>query len=93
MEENLSNENLEPDVSLWNLYEAWAKGGVGTLITGNVMVDHRAMTGPGGVVLEEGFSLIGFKRWAETVKSNGTKIIMQINHPGRQILAKLGGNV
>ncbi|ABZ95254.1 2,4-dienoyl-CoA reductase (NADPH) [Leptospira biflexa serovar Patoc strain 'Patoc 1 (Ames)'] len=93
MEENLSNENLEPDVSLWNLYDAWAKGGVGTLITGNVMVDHRAMTGPGGVVLEEGSSLIGFKRWAETVKSNGTKIIMQINHPGRQILAKLGGNV
>jgi 2,4-dienoyl-CoA reductase-like NADH-dependent reductase (Old Yellow Enzyme family) len=93
MEENLSNENLEPDVSLWNLYEAWAKGGVGTLITGNVMVDHRAMTGPGGVVLEEGSSLTGFKRWAEIVKSNGTKIIMQINHPGRQILAKLGGNV
>ncbi|WP_039928013.1 NADH:flavin oxidoreductase/NADH oxidase family protein [Leptospira yanagawae] len=93
MEENLSNENLEPNRSLWNLYEVWAKGGVGTLITGNVMVDHRAMTGPGGVVLEEGTSLDGFKTWAETVKSNGAKIIMQINHPGRQILAKLGGNV
>ncbi|TGM05431.1 NADH:flavin oxidoreductase/NADH oxidase family protein [Leptospira jelokensis] len=93
MEENLSNENLEPDLSLWNLYEVWAKGGVGTLITGNVMVDHRAMTGPGGVVLEEGTSLTGFKTWANTAKSNGAKIIMQINHPGRQILAKLGGNV
>ncbi|MCW7474882.1 NADH:flavin oxidoreductase/NADH oxidase family protein [Leptospira levettii] len=93
MEENLSNENLEPDSALWNLYEAWAKGGVGTIITGNVMVDHRSMTGPGGVVLESGSKLDGFKTWANKAKSSGGKIIMQINHPGRQILAKLGGNV
>ncbi|MGJ4731305.1 NADH:flavin oxidoreductase/NADH oxidase family protein [Leptospira levettii] len=93
MEENLSNENLEPDSALWNLYEAWAKGGVGTIITGNVMVDHRSMTGPGGVVLESGSKLDGFKTWANEAKSSGGKIIMQINHPGRQILAKLGGNV
>lgn len=93
MEENLSNENLEPDFALWNLYEAWAKGGVGTIITGNVMVDHRSMTGPGGVVLEVGYKLEGFKTWTTKAKSGGGKIIMQINHPGRQILAKLGGNV
>lgn len=93
MEENLSNENLEPDFALWNLYEAWAKGGVGTIITGNVMVDHRSMTGPGGVVLEVGSKLEGFKTWTTKAKSGGGKIIMQINHPGRQILAKLGGNV
>lgn len=93
MEENLSNENLEPDSALWNLYEAWGKGGVGTIITGNVMVDHRSMTGPGGVVLEAGSKLDGFKTWANKAKSSGGKIIMQINHPGRQILAKLGGNV
>ncbi|TGM91822.1 NADH:flavin oxidoreductase/NADH oxidase family protein [Leptospira levettii] len=93
MEENLSNENLEPDSALWNLYEAWAKGSVGTIITGNVMVDHRSMTGPGGVVLESGSKLDGFKTWANEAKSSGGKIIMQINHPGRQILAKLGGNV
>lgn len=93
MEENLSNENLEPDFALWNLYEAWAKGGVGTIITGNVMIDHRSMTGPGGVVLEVGSKLEGFKTWTTKAKSGGGKIIMQINHPGRQILAKLGGNV
>ncbi|TGK81082.1 NADH:flavin oxidoreductase/NADH oxidase family protein [Leptospira montravelensis] len=93
MEENLSNPNLEPDEALWNLYETWAQGGVGTMITGNVMVDHRAMTGPGGVVLEEGTSLDGFRMWSSKAKQTGGKIIMQINHPGRQVLAKLGGNV
>ncbi|TGK81332.1 NADH:flavin oxidoreductase/NADH oxidase family protein [Leptospira noumeaensis] len=93
MEENLSNHNLEPDKALWNLYETWARGGVGTLITGNVMVDHRAMTGPGGVVLERGTSLDGFRIWSSKAKIAGGKIIMQINHPGRQILSKLGGEV
>ncbi|EOQ97276.1 oxidoreductase, FAD/FMN dependent [Leptospira wolbachii serovar Codice str. CDC] len=93
MEENLSNAHLEPDQALWNLYESWAHGGVGTMITGNVMVDHRAMTGPGGVVLEEGSSLDGFRQWSSKSKVSGGKIIMQINHPGRQILAKLGGEV
>ncbi|MCG6150427.1 NADH:flavin oxidoreductase/NADH oxidase family protein [Leptospira bandrabouensis] len=93
MEENLSNPNLEPDKALWNLYEAWAHGGVGTMITGNVMVDHRAMTGPGGVVLEEDTPLEGFRLWSSKAKVAGGKIIMQINHPGRQVLAKLGGEV
>ncbi|TGL35808.1 NADH:flavin oxidoreductase/NADH oxidase family protein [Leptospira perdikensis] len=93
MEENLSNANLEPDKALWNLYESWARGGVGAMITGNVMIDHRAMTGPGGVVLEAGSSLDAFKTWSSRAKVAGGKIIMQINHPGRQVLAKLGGEV
>lgn len=93
MEENLANDELLPDSALWNLYESWAKGGVGTMITGNVMVDHRSMTGPGGVVLELGTKLDAFQKWSSIAKSNGGKILMQINHPGRQILAKLGGNV
>lgn len=93
MEENLSDKNLRPDKALWNLYETWARGGVGTMITGNVMIDHRAMTGPGGVVLEVGSPLDAFKTWSSKAKSNGGKVIMQINHPGRQMLAKLGGEV
>lgn len=93
MEENLANDELLPDSALWNLYESWAKGGVGTMITGNVMVDHRSMTGPGGVVLELGTKLDAFQKWSSIAKSNGGKILMQINHPGRLILAKLGGNV
>lgn len=93
MEENLSDKNLMPDSKLWNLYGAWSRGGVGLMITGNVMVDKFAMTGPGGVVLEKETDLTPFQTWANAAKSNGGKIWMQINHPGRQILAKLGGDV
>jgi len=46
MEENLADADLTPSQVLKNCYNAWAKGGVGLIITGNVMVDHLAMTGP-----------------------------------------------
>ncbi|GBF50841.1 oxidoreductase, FAD/FMN dependent [Leptospira ryugenii] len=93
MEENLSNAELLPDGQLWNLYSAWSGGELGAMITGNVMVDHRAMTGPGGVVLETKTDLAPFRTWSERAKQHGSKIWMQINHPGRQVLRKLGGEV
>ena len=46
MEENMAVQGQLPGRELWNLYAAWAQGGAGLIITGNVMVDGRAMTGP-----------------------------------------------
>lgn len=85
MEENMADANLQPDHSLLSLYRYWAHGGVGMIITGNVMVDHLAMTGPGGVVIPENGSLQAFEKWAGVIKSGGAKAIMQLNHPGRQM--------
>lgn len=93
MEENLANAQQLPDQALFNLYDAWAKGGVGLIITGNVMIDHLAMTGPGGVALEKDSNLEPFKKLAQIGKQNGTHIWMQINHPGRQVFKKMGGKV
>ncbi|WP_299269309.1 NADH:flavin oxidoreductase/NADH oxidase family protein [uncultured Psychrosphaera sp.] len=93
MEENMSDENLLPSKELINLYGQWAKGGSGLLITGNVMVDKEAMTGPGGVVLDKDSDLTRFKLWADTAKQNKTKVWMQISHPGRQVYKKMGGKV
>ena len=93
MEENLATEDQLPGDALFNLYDAWAQGGVGLIITGNVMIDHLAMTGPGGVALEKGSPLEPFKKLADISKQNGTKIWMQINHPGRQVFKKMGGKV
>jgi 2,4-dienoyl-CoA reductase-like NADH-dependent reductase (Old Yellow Enzyme family) len=93
MEENMSDENLLPSDELINLYGMWAKGGSGLLITGNVMVDKEAMTGPGGVVLDKDSDLTRFKLWADTAKQNKTKVWMQISHPGRQVYKKMGGKV
>lgn len=90
MEENMADLDHLPSQSLFHLYQAWADGGVGLIITGNVMVDRRAMTGPGGVVLENNDHLDAFQQWAKIARSKGAQVWMQINHPGRQMQSNLG---
>ena len=91
MEENLANAKQQPDAALFALYDAWAKGGVGLMITGNVMVDRYAMTGPGGVVLQVDSDLAPFTQWANIAKQKQARVWMQINHPGRQVFKAMGG--
>ncbi|MBH0033147.1 NADH:flavin oxidoreductase/NADH oxidase family protein [Pseudoalteromonas sp. NZS71_1] len=91
MEENLAQEDQTPSQALKNVYSAWAKGGTGLIITGNVMVDHLAMTGPGGLVLEQNTDITAFAELARLSKQNNCKVVMQINHPGRQVFKKMGG--
>jgi 2,4-dienoyl-CoA reductase-like NADH-dependent reductase (Old Yellow Enzyme family) len=90
-EEKLAGPGQLPDERLAVLYRRWSAGGAGLLITGNVMVDGRAVTGPGGVVLEADTDLAPFRHWAEAAKSGGSRVWMQISHPGRQVMAELGG--
>ncbi|GLZ86842.1 2,4-dienoyl-CoA reductase [Metapseudomonas resinovorans] len=90
MEENMADDDHAPSAGLLRLYQHWADGGAGLIITGNVMVDGRAMTGPGGVVLETDSHLERFRRWADVARSRGAQVWMQINHPGRQTPAALG---
>ncbi len=91
MEENMADTGQLPGPSLRALYQAWASGGAGLIITGNVMVDGRALTGPGGIVLERGTPLAPFQAWAQAARSGGAQVWMQINHPGRQVLAAMKG--
>jgi 2,4-dienoyl-CoA reductase-like NADH-dependent reductase (Old Yellow Enzyme family) len=93
MEENLATVEHLPGEALHQLYKTWAEGGVGLIITGNVMVDHLAMTGPGGVVLENDTAIEPFITLAKLSKANDCKVWMQINHPGRQVFKKMGGKV
>lgn len=93
MEENLAENHQVPGQMLFNLYDAWARGGVGMILTGNVMVDHLAMTGPGGVALEKDTDLAPFETLASKARQNDTLAVMQINHPGRQVFKKMGGKV
>ncbi|CAH1659909.1 2,4-dienoyl-CoA reductase [Hyphomicrobiales bacterium] len=90
MEENMADADHAPSAGLVNLYRAWAEGGAGLIVTGNVMVDARALTGHGGVVLEDDRHLDRFKAWADASRSGGAQVWMQINHPGRQMPAGLG---
>ncbi|NOE20814.1 2,4-dienoyl-CoA reductase [Ruegeria atlantica] len=90
MEESLAADGQLPDIKLHRLYRRWAEGGAGLLITGNVMVSPDALSGPASVILQQGTDLEPFKAWAEAARSHGAAVWMQINHPGRQVLAMLG---
>lgn len=92
LEENLADEGQLPGPALWRLYRHWGIGGAGLIITGNVMIDGRAMTGPGGVVLEQDTPLEAFKTWAAAARQEGAQVWMQLSHPGRQVMANMGGN-
>ena len=91
MEENMAVQPGQyPGEKLFALYRQWAKGGTGLLLSGNVMVDPSALTGPGGVVLQKGTDLASFKKWAEIGQSYGGQFWLQISHPGRQLYKSLG---
>ncbi len=90
MEENMADINQAPSRELKQLYKAWADGEPGLLLTGNVMIDRHAMTGPGGVALENEEHLDSFREWADVARNKGVHFWMQLSHPGRQTMANLG---
>ncbi|WP_426132763.1 NADH:flavin oxidoreductase/NADH oxidase family protein [Pseudomonas sp. PWP3-1b2] len=84
MEENMADAHQAPSHELKQLYKTWADGEPGLLLTGNVMIDRHAMTGPGGVALEDETHLDSFREWADVARAKGVHFWVQLNHPGRQ---------
>lgn len=84
MSEALANTAGQPNSLHLGLYEAWAKGGLGCAITGNVMVDLRAKNEPGVVGIESDRDIEKLKQWAEVGKRYGMVQLVQLSHPGRQ---------
>lgn len=89
MSEQLAGPAGQPTAELERIYRRWAHGGVGMLITGNIMVDRRSIGEPLNVIVEDERDLEPLKRWATASKSYGATALAQINHPGRQTLAGL----
>ncbi len=75
-----------PTDAHYRVYERWAAGGTGIIVTGNVMIDRTALGEPGNVVLEDDTHLDRCAAWADAVhRANpDTRFWMQINHPGKQ---------
>lgn len=84
MSEGLANTAGEVNDTHLKLYEAWAKGGLGCSITGNVMVDIRAKNEPGVVAIEDEHDLAGLKQWAAIGKKYNMIQLVQLSHPGKQ---------
>ncbi len=84
LSEQLGSLRGAPTERLERLYRAWSDGGFGLVITGNVMVDRRALGEPRNVVVEDERDLPALRAWATASKAAGNQTWVQINHPGRQ---------
>lgn len=84
MSETLGTYHNHPTVKLVELYRRWSASGIGLLITGNVMIDRRALGEPGNVVIEDETDLPMLHQWARAATGQGAAIWVQLNHPGKQ---------
>lgn len=73
-----------PSRALLRLYERWATSGAGLLVTGNVGVDADHPVRARDVILHRDADVAPFAAWATTAKSGGARVVMQLNHGGRQ---------
>jgi len=84
MSEALAQRNGCPTPELTRLYQAWADGGIGLCVTGNVMIDKRAVGEPGNVIIEGDEHLGALREWAQAATRGGAACWVQLNHPGKQ---------
>lgn len=84
MSETLATYDNHATLRLVELYRRWAASGIGLLLTGNVMIDRRALGEPGNVVIEDESDLPMLRRWASAATGQGAALWVQLNHPGKQ---------
>lgn len=88
MAEGWGDKNMLPHPELIKTYQLWADGNWGMILTGNVQVDAAYMGTPDDNAVSDAVSRHGlvssWTAWAAASNENGTPVIMQINHPGRQ---------
>ncbi|KAG2067275.1 NADH oxidase [Suillus decipiens] len=79
----------QPTEELVRLYETWAKGDIGIIVTGNIQIkkDHLEATG-WNTIIDRDLPSVYLQEWtdvARAAKSQGSLVIGQLNHPGRQV--------
>ena len=82
MSENCGTYSNAPTKTLINAYAVWAKGNPGLLITGNIMIDSRALGEPRNVVVEDYTHFELLKKWAKTVDGTGGSPMATIESSG-----------
>ena len=91
MTEGLADPLMRATTRHARLYRAWAEGGVGLSITGNVMIDRHVLERPGNVAIDvthppsvDTEARQRLREWAAAGTAAGTQLWMQISHAGRQ---------
>ncbi|KIV89106.1 hypothetical protein PV10_08710 [Exophiala mesophila] len=81
-----------PSKELINVYKRWGEGGMGHILSGNIMVDYHQLEAPGNPIIPidapfEGERFEAFREMATQAKAHGSLITGQVSHPGRQVAA------
>lgn len=83
-----------PSSNLINVYKRWGEGSVGTILTGNIMIEFDQLEAAGNPIIPHGEAPKGerfeaFQKLAAAAKAHGSLIIGQVSHPGRQVQDKI----
>ena len=84
MSEGMGTREFQPKKNIATLYKRWAEGGTGLIITGNIMVDPKRTAEPGNIVFDKHSNMEILKNWANQGQQHGAKVMVQLNHPGKQ---------
>ena len=93
MSENMSPRHHGPTTSIIHAYKRWSDGGAGLILTGNIMIDKKAIGEPGNVIVEDKRDFEQLQHWANVVKGTRSHLWAQINHPGRQAIGVINKEV
>jgi len=83
-----------PSKQLINVYKRWGEGGLGLILTGNIMVDYHQLEAPGNPIIPleapfEGERFEAFKEMGKQAKAHGSLTVGQVSHPGRQVEGRI----
>ena len=83
-----------PSDNLINVYKRWGEGQLGTILTGNIMMEYDQLEAAGNPIIPrtekpEGKRFEAFKRLAAASKAHGSLVIGQVSHPGRQCESRI----
>ncbi|KAJ5161434.1 Aldolase-type TIM barrel [Penicillium capsulatum] len=78
-----------PSNELVKAYSVWGKGEIGLILTGNVMIHPEQLEAEGNLIVPPDAPFHGerfeqFKALATEGKSQGSLVVAQVSHPGRQ---------
>lgn len=79
-----------PSRNLINVYSHWGESKIGTIVTGNIMIEYDQLESPGNAIIPpdaifEGERFEAFRDWATECVKHGSILIGQVCHPGRQV--------
>lgn len=83
-----------PSKNLINVYKRWGEGQLGTILTGNIMIEYDQLEAAGNPIIPreaefKGERFEAFRELAAASKAHGSLVVAQVSHPGRQVESRI----